>query len=158
MQSMSQSNFKQKEISEVLVKPNLKAFWQSERGFQKCGFCPGIFVPGFYTPIKLTSDRVNKVIISLTFLIWMSGKNKSTLSALWFVKYRKVLSQEKMRNLSIIPGALLSVHLDLHQCQKEAKKEVMQTLHWEIRAMTKGFPFLSWLVPCLNVRPPRIWA
>ena len=45
MQSMGQSNFKQKEISEVLVKPNLKAFWQSEKGFQKCGFCPRILHP-----------------------------------------------------------------------------------------------------------------
>ena len=34
---MSQSNFKQKEISQILFKANFKAFWQSE-GFQRCGF------------------------------------------------------------------------------------------------------------------------
>ena len=38
MQSVSQSNFKQKEISQTLLKPNFKAFWQSEEGFQRCGF------------------------------------------------------------------------------------------------------------------------
>ena len=34
MQSMSQSNFKQKKMSQILLKPNFKAIWQSEEGFQ----------------------------------------------------------------------------------------------------------------------------
>ena len=48
MQSLSQSNFKQKEISQLLLKPNFKAFWQSEEGFQMCVFL--YLLPGFYTP------------------------------------------------------------------------------------------------------------
>ena len=43
MQSMSQSNFKQKEKSQVLLKPNFKAFSQSEVSFQRCDpLSPGI--------------------------------------------------------------------------------------------------------------------
>ena len=38
MQSVSQSNFRPKEISQILLKPNFKAFWQSAEGFQRCGF------------------------------------------------------------------------------------------------------------------------
>ena len=48
MQSMTQSSFKQKEISQILFKPNFKAFWQSGEGFQRCGFLyppPGDFIP-----------------------------------------------------------------------------------------------------------------
>ena len=48
MQSMSQSNFKQKEISQILLKPNFKAFGQSEEGFQSWGFLsllPWDFIP-----------------------------------------------------------------------------------------------------------------
>ena len=47
MESMSQSDFKQKEISQILLKPNFKVFWQSEEGFQRCGFLspPLDFIP-----------------------------------------------------------------------------------------------------------------
>ena len=38
MQSISQCKFKQKEISQILPKPDFKAFRQSEKGFQRCGF------------------------------------------------------------------------------------------------------------------------
>ena len=77
------------------------------------------------------------------FLAWFlksecHGKTKALLAQTkWFVKYRKVLSQEKMRNLSVIPP----VHLHLHQCPKGAEKEIVQTLHLGIRVMTKGFLF-----------------
>ena len=37
---MSQSNFKQKEISQISLKPNFKVFSQSEERFQRCGFVP----------------------------------------------------------------------------------------------------------------------
>ena len=41
---------KQKEISQILLKPNFKAFWQSEEGFQRCSFLypsppPRDFIP-----------------------------------------------------------------------------------------------------------------
>ena len=51
MQSMSQNNFKQKEISQILLRPNFKVFWQSEQGFQRCGFVYAPPLPAeFYTP------------------------------------------------------------------------------------------------------------
>ena len=37
---MSQSNFKQKEISQISLKPNFKSFSQLEEGFRRCGFVP----------------------------------------------------------------------------------------------------------------------
>ena len=35
---MNQSSFKQKEISQILFKPNFQEISESEEGFQKCGF------------------------------------------------------------------------------------------------------------------------
>ena len=36
MESMSQTSVKQKEMSQILLKLNFKAFWQSEEGLQRC--------------------------------------------------------------------------------------------------------------------------
>ena len=51
MQSMSEGNFKQKEISQISLKPNFKAFWQSEEGFQRCGF---LYLPVWYSSTKFS--------------------------------------------------------------------------------------------------------
>ena len=54
MQTMNQSNYKQKEISQILLKPNFKAFSQSEDGFQRCGFftTPSPAAPRDFIPPK----------------------------------------------------------------------------------------------------------
>ena len=91
MQSMSQSNFKQKEISQILLKPNFKAFWQSEAGFQKCGFLyPSSRLRDFIPPkspglIGLINgkDVIQKEAIFLEHKTFLSNvKLKSVLSIL----------------------------------------------------------------------------
>ena len=44
--------FKQKEISQKLLKPNFKAFWQSEEGFQRDGFLYAPSPPRDFMPPK----------------------------------------------------------------------------------------------------------
>ena len=101
MQSMSESNFTQNKISQILFKPNFKAFWQLEEGFQRCGFLyPTPLLPGLYSPKKPGSNRVKKKVLQLPmrfkfpfFLISLSWKiiwvNKIWLSKIWVDDGRK---------------------------------------------------------------------
>ena len=66
MQSMSQSNFEQKEISQLLLKPNFKALSESEEGFQRCGFpCP--FPSPYFIPPK--NPGLIGLNVSLPFML-----------------------------------------------------------------------------------------
>ena len=93
---MSQSNFKQKEISQILLKPNFKAFWQSEEGFQRWGFL--YRSPGFYTPQKYGSNRVKlffyalfKKIVVAEFLLSYWGNHSLIFGLNNLSKFLRIL-------------------------------------------------------------------
>ena len=71
----------------------------------------------------------------------MSGKNKSTLSANKMIRQiqESFITREDEEHEYCTPSPP-PVHLYL-QCPKETEKEVLKTLHLEIRVMTKGSSF-----------------
>ena len=92
----------------------------------------------------------------------MTGKNKRTLRANKVIRRIQenfaTREHEEPEYYTSNPSprtSNLEVHLHL-QGPKEAEKEVVETLNLEIRVMTKGLPFQSWLGSSLKVLPPRI--